>query len=192
MPGLVRRLGGVVLMASLIALGAYLQVPVRPVPISLQTFFVLLGGFVLGPVAGAGAGALYLLAGAAGLPVFAGGTAGVAKLFGPTGGFLLSFPLMAAIAGLARRDALPLSWPLSWKRGLLWGGVATALTLLLGMTWLEAALGLGWREAFAVGVLPYLPGAFFKLVFAIVVSRWLERQRWRAVTRADPATTRRS
>jgi len=89
--------------ACLPALGAYLVVPLGPVPFTLQTFFVYLAGVVLDPWAAAGSQVLYLLLGIAGLPVFAGGAAGPAVIFSPVGGFLLSFPVAALVESLVAR-----------------------------------------------------------------------------------------
>src|SRR5438093_5499711 len=102
-------LDNVVLVASaslVTALGAQLAIPLpwSPVPITGQTFAVLLTGAVLGARRGFLAQALYLAEGAMGLPVFAGGAAGVAKLMGPTAGYLIAFPFAAMLTGaLAER-----------------------------------------------------------------------------------------
>lgn len=85
--------------AFLTAIGSWFEIPSKPVPFTLQTFFVLLSGAVLGARNGAISQVLYLLMGISGLPVFAGFSFGFAKLIGPTGGYLLSFPLAAFITG---------------------------------------------------------------------------------------------
>ncbi len=89
-------------------LSARLEIPHAPVPYTLQTLVVLLAGAFLGPVNGAFSQIAYLSAGLLGLPVFAGGAAGVVTLVGPTGGYLLAFPVAAAVVGLAlnRRGGL--------------------------------------------------------------------------------------
>jgi len=170
------------LMVVLMAVGAFLQFPLGPVPLSLQTFFVLLTGFLFGPAYGALAAALYLLAGAVGLPVFAGGSAGLAKLLGPTGGFLVSFIPMAAIAGAATGGGFK---SLSWRKGLFWGALASVVPFVLGVPWLEIALDLGWRKALDVGMFPFLPGAVIKLVLSVAAYR-LVRKRGFAASRLGP------
>jgi len=94
--------------AAVTALAARLEIPHDPVPFTLQTLVVLLAGALLGPVNGALSQVAYLAAGLAGLPVFAGGTAGIARLIGPSGGYLMAFPLAAAVIGLflERRSGL--------------------------------------------------------------------------------------
>ncbi|MCP4718315.1 MAG: biotin transporter BioY, partial [Desulfobacteraceae bacterium] len=79
------------LFVALIAMGAFIAIPIGPVPIVLQNMFVLLAGIILGPVWGLACVGIYLLIGLAGLPVFAGGTSGIGKLFGPTGGYLIAY-----------------------------------------------------------------------------------------------------
>lgn len=86
--------------ALVTALGARLEIPNYPVPFTLQTFFVLLAGAMLGARNGALSQMLYLAVGAFGLPVFSAGGFGIAKLLGPTGGYLLAFPAVAALVGL--------------------------------------------------------------------------------------------
>jgi biotin transport system substrate-specific component len=81
------------------AIGAQIAIPVNPVPFTLQTMIVLLAGALLGPKNGAYSQLVYLAAGAVGLPIYAGGTLGAAILFGPTGGYLLAFPLGAYLTG---------------------------------------------------------------------------------------------
>lgn len=152
----------VVVFAALTAVGARLAVPLpgTAVPFTLQVFAVLLSGIALGPRLGATSQLLYLGAGIAGLPVFVAG-GGLVYLLGPTGGYLLAFPLAAAITG----------WAAGGSRGLLpaiAGAVlAVALIHLAGMSWL-AALWDG-STAFRVGVLPFLPGDVLKIALAVLI-----------------------
>jgi biotin transport system substrate-specific component len=149
-------------LAAAIALGAQVEVPLLEVPFTLQSFGVLLAGFLLGSRRGFAAVALYLLAGVAGLPVFAGGASGASRLLGPTGGFLWSFLPAAAIAGLARRGGV-----FEWRRGLGWGVVATLALLAIGLAWLAVARGLGGGQALPTGI-SLLPGAAIKLFLAVL------------------------
>jgi biotin transport system substrate-specific component len=147
--------------AALVALGAHLSIPLRPVPITGQTFGVLLVGAALGWRRGACAMLVYLVAGAAGLPVFApGGLPGLARFQGPTVGYLLAYPVAAAIVGfLCERG---------WDRRPISTACAMALgsipIFLLGAAWLARFVGAG--EAVSSGILPFLPGDAIKAALA--------------------------
>ena len=88
------------LFAAFTAAGAFIAIPIGPVPIVLQNLFAVLAGLILGSLMGSASVALYLLAGILGLPVFAGGTGGIARFAGPTGGYLPGYLLAALTAGL--------------------------------------------------------------------------------------------
>jgi biotin transport system substrate-specific component len=165
------RLVWTALMAALVAVGAYLHLNIGPVPISLQTLFVILAGFVLGPKHGAMAIGLYLLAGVVGLPVFAGGKAGIGHLFGPTGGFLFGFVVSAWVAGLGvAGDSRP-----GWKRLAGYGLAASLATFVVGLPWLKLTLGFSWGKTVSVGMLPFVPGMFLKLAGVVMAYRFLAR-----------------
>jgi len=106
--GILAQLLWIVGFAAATALGARLEIPHQPVPYTLQTMVVLLAGAFLGARNGAISQFLYLAAGFAGAPVFAGGAFGLAKLLGPTGGYLLAFPAAAAVVGylIQRRSSV--------------------------------------------------------------------------------------
>lgn len=157
----------VVVFAVLTALGAHVAVPLgfTPVPMTLQTLFVLLAGVLLGPVAGAASQLLYLALGLMGVPVFAMGGAGMHWLLSPTGGYLLAFPAAAALAGwIAGREKHRVRTAAS----LL---VATAVIFVSGAGWLSVVTELGPREVFASGVQPFLPGAVIKAAIVYLVAR---------------------
>jgi biotin transport system substrate-specific component len=143
-------------LVTALAAQAAIPVPWSPVPITGQTFAVLLSGAVLGARRGFAAQALYLLEGAMGLPVFAAGAAGVATFAGPTGGYLAAFPFAAAVTGaLAQRG---------WDRRF----VTMVAAMLLGSAVIFAA-GLAQLSRFlpadallAAGLLPFLPGDLVK------------------------------
>src|ERR671910_1051854 len=122
----------IVVFSAFVALTAQVEIPLRPVPITLQTLGVLLTGALLGSSRGVLALLLYLAEGAVGLPVFAGGAAGLAYMLGPTGGYLVGFVLAAGLVGwLAERG---------WGRRLVWTALAMAIGNLviyaLGVAWL--------------------------------------------------------
>jgi len=140
-----------------------INLPLSPVPITGQTLGVLLIGMALGRVRGTAVVLAYLVEGAAGLPVFAGGRAGMAVLLGPTGGYLLGFVAAAfAVGYLADRG---------WDRKL-WLCV-TAMTF--GTTIIFAS-GLAWLANFVpsgslmtMGLTPFIPGALLKIAVASVI-----------------------
>lgn len=154
-------LGWIVGFSLLTAVLAQLRIPLpfTPVPLTGQTFAVLLAGAVLGSRRGFLSQALYLAEGAAGLPVFAGGLASLGHLFGPTGGYLWSFPLAAALVGwLVERGA---SRSVVRLAGAL--VVSDLVILVCGAVWLGHFFGTPWREAWLLGFYPFLVGDLLKV-----------------------------
>ena len=154
------------LFVALIACGAFISIPVGPVPIVLQNMFVLLAGLILGPVWGLGCVGVYLLIGLAGLPVFAGGTAGMGKLFGPTGGYLLGY--------------LPAVWATGIISKTMKKNMAGDLTALIagslivyaaGVPWLKFAISISWPKALAAGMYPFLIGDALKVAAAALIAK---------------------
>jgi biotin transport system substrate-specific component len=168
-PVMLRRAAALVAGVLLVAAGAQasLVLPGTPVPLTFQVPAVLIVGGLLGPGLGAASLATYLVLGATGLPVFApGGLPGVARLFGPTGGYLLALPLAAAVAGLAARP------PRSLAR-LALGLVAGLLVIHAGGIAQLTVLGGDVRAALRLGSLPFLAGDVAKLLLAgLVVGRF--------------------
>ena len=152
-----------VIGASLfVALMAQVSVnlPFSPVPITGQTFAVLLVGAALGSRRGAAALAAYVLEGAAGLPVFAGGAAGVARLFGPTGGYLAGFVIAAWLVGWLAERGLDRDIPTALLAFL--AGEAAIFACGLGV--LAAFVGAG--QVLTLGLIPFIPGEMLKLAGA--------------------------
>jgi biotin transport system substrate-specific component len=151
--------------ALLVALASQLAVPLpgTPVPMTLQPLAVLLVGGLLGPRRGAASLALYLLLGAAGLPVFTPfGAPGLLRLFGPTGGYLLAFPFAAALAGWA--SARRAGWP-----GAIAGPAAGMLAIHAGGLAQLLVLTGSARAALAAGAIPFVVGDTLKVVVAAVL-----------------------
>ena len=155
-----RRIVGIGLGALLVALAAQVIVPMVPVPITLQPLAVLVVGGLLGAAGGLSALLLYLFLGAVGLPVYAGGAAGAIHLVGPTGGYLLAFPIAAAVTG-----AIVSRNPRSVLRVLLACALGMAIIHIGGVAQL-AFLGGDPRLAFRVGFLPFLTGDLIKVGLA--------------------------
>ncbi|HEX2963349.1 MAG TPA: biotin transporter BioY [Ignavibacteriales bacterium] len=127
-------------------LAAQVEVPVQPVPFTLQTMLVILAGAFLGAKKGAYSQLLYLFLGAIGLPVFA-GFSSTASLFGPTGGYLLAFPLGAWVSGLIleKRRSFLVTW--------LAMALAAFVIVLMGASYLSLLFQRGFSNAFFVGAL---------------------------------------
>jgi len=148
----------ILLFTLLTSVGAVVRVPLpfTPVPITLQTFFVLLAGLMLGSYRGALSQLLYLLWGISGAPLFAGSAAGIAALPGPTGGYLVGFILAAGLVGrLVQRDAKP-------SAVLMRVFLCSLVILMCGWLWLLLSHVDGAIRAFRLGVLPFLPGDVIK------------------------------
>lgn len=156
------------LMAALIAAGAYLAIPVGPVPIVLQNLFVLLTGLLLAPRWAMAAVGVYLLAGALGMPVFAGATGGIGRFLGPTGGYLVGYvPAVLLVSWVGRRfDRRPAADVAAMV-------VAMAVVYALGVAWLKTLTGMDWGQAAAAGMLPFLPGDAVKIAAALPIARTL-------------------
>lgn len=166
---------GIVLAGSLlVAICAHISIPLwfTPVPITLQPFAVLLLGLLLGPRMAAGTMLAYLAEGSAGLPVFTPhGLGGIAQLLGPTGGYLLSYPIVAPLVSVMwRRGAR------SFSRGLVVAGAGSLLTLATGAVWLGVLTHATPMTVLNTAVLPFLPGDVLKVCavagIAASTSRW--------------------
>jgi biotin transport system substrate-specific component len=142
------------------ALAAQVRIPLpfTPVPLTGQTFGVLLSGAVLGWRRGLGSQVLYLAVGASGLPVFAGG-GGVAYLLGPTAGYLWSFPVAAGALGwLVERGASRRAWKMALAMF-----ASSLLILVTGTVWLGSVTGLGLHRQWWAGFYPFLAGDLLKI-----------------------------
>ena len=148
---LARPVGLVIGGALAIAICSRLSIPLpfSPVPLTLANFAVLAVGLVLGSKRGAAAAASFLAMGATGLPVFSpAGPGGVAQLFGPTGGYLLAYPAVAYVAGLAAdRD---------FFRKLGTAALAEILLFACGVSWLMIVAHVSFAKAAAFGLFPFV------------------------------------
>lgn len=153
------------LFVALIAAGAFISIPAGPVPIVLQNMFVLLAGVLLGPRWGLASVSIYLLLGLFGLPVFAGGTGGIGRILGPTGGYLIGYlPCVYATGLIAGQNNKS---PLVDISAMITGSV---IVYASGVTWLKFASGMGWEKAFTAGMYPFLPGDAVKIAAAAFIA----------------------
>lgn len=169
MPENTRSLRGMVYAAmfgALTAVGAYIIIPLPPVPITMQTLFVNLAGALLGGTLGALSQIVYIMLGVIGLPVFAGGKAGAGVLLGPTGGYLIGFVVGAYVIGKLTA--------IRRKPGFIWlvcsMSVGIAVVYILGILQLIVVAKLSYEKAIAVGLLPPLPGDIMKIIIAAIIA----------------------
>ena len=161
------------------AIGAQLEIPHQPVPYTFQTLAVILAGGLLGSRNGFLSMTLYLGLGLAGMPVFAGGGFGLAKLIGPTGGYLLSFPVAAFLVGtlisyqpaaISSKSVLAFVWTL----GAMLSGLLVVFAM--GTVQLNIVYFHNWTLAFQSGFLIFSPWDVLKLVSATTICRELRRR----------------
>ncbi len=163
-----RDLALIVGFSLFVALTAQIAIPLpwTPVPITGQTLGVLLTGAILGPRRGALAILLYLVEGLAGMPVFAGMSSGLARLLGPTGGYLMSLPFAATLVGwLAQRG-----WDRRIPTALAMFGLGNLIIYAIGASWLNIYKDtFGQISVMWAGVYPFLLGDAVKIVVAALV-----------------------
>jgi biotin transport system substrate-specific component len=166
-----RSRAAVVLGTALVALCAHIAVPLgfTPIPVTMQTFAVVLLGLLLGPGAAFFCLALYLLEGLAGLPVFSPhGPGGMAQLLGPSGGYLLAYPFAAGLASALYRRGNR-----RFLAALAGAGLASLLILAAGATWLELLSHAKLSVLFSQSVAPFLPGDAVKVLAAAACASML-------------------
>jgi biotin transport system substrate-specific component len=154
------------MFGALTAVGAYILIPLPPVPITLQTLFVNLAGALLGGTLGALSQIVYILLGVIGLPVFAGGKAGAGVLLGPTGGYLIGFVVGAYVIG--KLTAIRKKPGVIWLIGAM--SIGIAVVYLFGMVQLMIVAKLDFHKAIAIGLLPPLPGDILKIIIAALIT----------------------
>ena len=161
--------------SALVAVCAHVSIPLwfTPVPVTLQPFAVLLLGLLLGPRLAAGTMLAYLAEGAAGLPVFTPHSfGGIAQLLGPTGGYLLSYPIVAPmVSAWWRRGGR------TFTRGLMVAATGSLVTLALGATWLGLLTHASAATVMNHAVLPFLPGDALKVCAAAGIAAGLSRRK---------------
>ncbi len=157
---------GVVSFILLTTLGAFVKIPLpfSPVPITFQTLFVLLSGAVLGSGLGLLSQVAYLFLGVVGLPIFAGGVFGFARLFGPTGGYIVGFLVCAWLVGnlVHRRQK-------SFVNTLIAMVAGSLVIYFLGALQLAVVTGCGIKKAILMGILPFIPGDSVKVIVAAFI-----------------------
>lgn len=163
------------LFTALIVVGSYLTIPFIPVPLVLANFFALLAGLLLGPLWGGVAVLLYLVLGAAGLPVFSGGSGGFGHFASPTGGFLVGYLLSAIAAGLVVHGLKGRRTSPGLGRLALAGILGLIVLYAIGLPWFQAVLAAKFATLWAAFLFmsPYLVGDLVKVAAAVILSRSL-------------------
>jgi biotin transport system substrate-specific component len=156
------------LFTALITLGAYISIPIGPVPFVLQNFFVFLAALLLGYRWGTLSVVVYLLLGLAGLPVFSQGRGGFLHLIGPTGGYLFAYIPAVLLSGFVSEKG---------KRSPVFNSIALVLgalvVYLIGVPWLAFRAGFTWDKAIAQGALPFLIPDAIKIAAAVIIAQFL-------------------
>lgn len=169
------KVGAIILGSLFLTLSSFIEVPMVPVPVTMQTFAVALIGALYGWRLGGITIVTWLIQGALGLPVLAGGAAGAHHFVGPTAGYLFAFP----IAGMAMGWLAEHGWnghrPLLAFTGML---ISNALCLVLGAAWLAVLIGV--EQAVMAGIAPFLIGAVLKAALGAVTLRLMTRKTKRA------------
>jgi len=158
-------------MAAVTCILGPLSIPIGVVPISFTNLAVYFAIYALGCKKGTISYLIYLLIGLIGVPVFSAFSSGPAKLFGPTGGYLIGFIVMAIISGLFI-DKFPGKWYMHFL-GMILG---TTICYLFGTIWLAYAAGMGFAAALGAGVIPFIPGDIAKIVIAMLAGPQIRRQ----------------
>lgn len=163
----------IALMAAIICiLGPLsLTIPVSVVPISLTNLAVYFTVYVLGMKRGTLSYLVYLLLGLVGLPVFSGYTGGAGKLFGPTGGYLIGFIFMALICGFFIEK-----WQSKIYMHFLGMVLGTVVCYIFGTGWLAVQAHMGFYQALAAGVLPFIVGDLVKIIIALIAGPAIYKQ----------------
>lgn len=173
-----RGAGLVIAGSAFVALCAHVSIPLwfTPVPVTLQPFAVVLLGLLLDPGAAVGVMLAYLAEGAAGLPVFTpSGVGGVAQIVGLTGGYLMSYPVVALLVStLWRRGSR------GFSRGLLVAAAGNLLILAMGAAWLETWTHVSVGALMASAVVPFLPGDALKVCAAAGIATGFARMKRKA------------
>lgn len=159
-----KSLTTIAVMTTILCVLAPLSIPIGPIPISLATFVIYLSIFVLGQKKSTICVLLYLLLGFVGLPVFSGYSGGFAKLFGPTGGYLLAYPVLTLVSGYGIdrfRNKKAYS--------VLSLIIGTVLLYLIGTFVLSQVAHMDFSKAAALGIYPFLIGDLVKILIAVFI-----------------------
>lgn len=158
-------------MAAVTCILGPLSIPIGIIPISFTNLAVYFAIYALGWKKGTISFLIYLLMGLIGVPVFSAFSSGPAKLFGPTGGYLIGFIFMAIVSGIFIDKFYG-----KWYLHLIGMVVGTAISYLFGTTWLAYSAGMEFTAAIGVGIIPFIPGDLVKIIIALLVGPQIRKQ----------------
>lgn len=164
------RFFGVIAFTVFTSLGAFVRIPIpyNPVPITLQTFFVILAGLILGGGLGSLSQIFYIILGVTGFSIFTNAGFGLSYLFGPTGGYLFGFVFVALLLGNIAKK-------ISNNTALLFVIVSSSMAILFfGAAWLMLLFRISFGKAFLIGILPFIPGDIIKSIFAYLIFKKIQ------------------
>ena len=161
----VRSFGLVIVFSLFIAACAQFALPIGDVPITGQTFAVLLTGALLGSRLGVAAVIAYLIEGAIGLPFFAAGGSGIVRFIGPSGGYLIAFPAAAFVTGAFAEHG----WDKRYQTAVVAMAIGSLIILLSGWAWYSVITNTAPELSFKLAVLKFLPGDVIKIALAAAV-----------------------
>lgn len=159
----ISRITKISILTAILCILSQLSIQIGTVPVTLQNVGVLLAGFILGPIDGMLSIILYIILGAFGLPVFAGGGSGFKAIFGPTGGYLMAFPIASLICGY-------FSYRFKTKLSFLIAGIlSTALIYSIGVPFLSYMTHMPLSKALIVGAYPFILPDTIKVVLSVYI-----------------------
>lgn len=161
----------IALMTAILCILAPLSVPIGPIPLSLATFVVYIMAYVLGWKRGSAAVLLYLLIGIVGIPVFSNYGAGLQKVVGPTGGYLVSYILLVCITGFVCEKV-----KCAYIPSILAMICSTFILYMIGSAWLAFSNHMTFGAAITAGMLPFIPGDLIKIAIASVLGKQLHER----------------
>ena len=165
----IRELCYIAIFVAIISVSAQIVVPIGPVPFTLQVWAISLAGLILGPKYGTIAALAYVLLGAFGAPVFAAFTGGLGTIMRPTGGFILSFPVVALLAGLGDRKSA------GRKGGVIWVVLGLAAGSIfnwtIGLLWFSWITGNTLAVSFGIAVAPFITVGIIRTAVLPIVNK---------------------
>jgi biotin transport system substrate-specific component len=171
----IKNMALIAIFAAIMCILSPFSIPIGPVPISLATLVIYFAVSILGAWRGTTSCIIYILLGLVGLPVFSGFSSGPSKLFGPTGGYIFGYILLAIIAGIFIEK-----FNGKWYMSLIGMLIGTLALYALGTVWLAYVAHYSIKAALWAGMIPFIPGDLIKIVLALLIGPVLRKALVRA------------